>query len=899
MKNEPGKNESNNKKKISKQVNIMENILTTNNIKRELNEKSPKKEKKSKKEKRSKKEKKLRKNLKSIDEEDYKKVGDFSYIQISKNIIPFIFNSKNKNFSFIDKEIIFKVIFLISIDDDSLKSSNDLYKIFQYVFLSLNNLNNIGITNSQILICLLFNHFSYEKTRQKLFPNINFYEFNYNNKQLSLNKFYCSLGKIYPNNKPLIILNFYKENSSFAESHKFFYSEVMNELLEGNHLNISENTSKENLIIINWTNGKFIIDNEENNKFTNDYGILSNIINYCSNNNILLNFDVNFISDGVFGQVIKYNLDRDKIINYLYWNSICSYPVDYRFYCISMNNKFYEKIKNYYKNLANKYSTQILFGYNLSISLDINLGSDEFTIQKINSIKIGYRSTYSSFTDLYYNYIDMKGSGFCGDIYLIAVINNCKKITCWKLFQKILVLINSLIIFLKFLWFGLMLVVFYSVINDGLGEILIEKHYGYVFVFFYGMVITIFLFININTAKNNSRINNNIIKRNESRNKNIYLSLVILYFLHYIYAVFFIVCCILTIIHIKDDTSKGIYYILVFLNIFLYILPYFLSFSNIFSKGFFFHLFIQLPNNFSFFYFPYIITCNKNRYLVKSNKKFDNIYIFTYFAVNGLLTYGCLIFDDQRKIRVDFFFILLMILCIINGFRDIWIIIGFIKECSFNKNFDTYSKNNTINNYSNSNTNLINKNECTDKILFLNNENKEDDKKENSFNNEESNKYSLTLSKEDKKKENNNEGNNRYLMSRSCHERKLISSFDSVAEESNQLNAAENISKSIQIIESNKLDKIDDNSNKNNVSKYTNINLKKNEKINDQNLNECIKNNDNKKIIDIYDLNQYYNEQYLESKKIWESISQNQDNVSSKNYYPNDTEEYPHDTIIK
>ena len=952
MKNESVKNENNNKKRNSNKKNTIEKILETNNIKIGSNENN------------SREGKTIVNNFISIDEEDYKITGDFSYINMSKNINPFLYNPKNKNFSFIDKEIIFKVIFLITIDDDSLKSSSNLSKIFQYIFLSLNNLNNIGISNSQILICLLFSHFSYEKTRQELFPYINFYEIHYKNKYNSSNKFHCSFGTIFPEdkNKSLMVLNFYKENSSFVELHKFFYSDIINELMEENHLNISINSQNENLMVINWTNGKFIIDNEESNQFTNDYGIFSNIINFCSNKNILLNFDVSFISDDAFGQVIKYNLDRDKIINHLFWDTICSYPIDHRFYCINMDNKLYEKIKNYFNNINFKYSTELFLDYNLNIFLSINCNSDEFSIRKINSIKIGYSSIYSTFADLYYDYINKKGSEFCDEIFLVAILASCKNTTCWKIFQKIIILINLFIYAMKFLWFGVLLTVFYTVINDGLGDLIIEKSYGYFFVFFYGMVMTIFLFININNAKNDSRIKKNIIDRNETRNNNIYISLFLLYFLHYFYALFFTVCCILTIIHIKDETSKVKYYILVFLNVFLYILPYFFSFSNIFSRGFFLHLLIQLPNNFSFFYFPYIVTCNKNKDLVKANKNSDNKYIFLFFAFNGLITYFSLILDDQKRIRVDFFSIILIIFCMINGIRDICIIIGYIKECNFNRTFNKYIDSlpqiNVTNNSINDIT-LINKNAGSDKLLSINVPKKEDGKKEKNYNieeknnnnnkknlrhslnlnknkdkeennsiNEENDKYSLNLNKEKLKFENDssNENNNNYSVNNSSKPNKSLKSFDSAADEKNQSNKGENTSNTLNITESHKLDKMDDFSNYNINNQLTNSNLRQNEKIeeiNYGNFDDYIKNNVNKKIIDIQDLNQYYNEQYLESKRIIESINQNQsvsinqnqsvsinqnqsvsinknqEDIYPEDNFPKDSEEYPHDTIVE
>ena len=103
---------------------------------------------------------------------------------------------------------------------------------------------------------------------------------------------------------------------------------------------------------------------------------------------------------------------------------------------------------------------------------------------------------------------------------------------------------------------------------------------------------------------------------------------------------------------------------------------------------------------------------------------------------------------------------------------------------------------------------------------------------------------------------------------------------------------------------------MDDFSNYNINNQLTNSNLRQNEKIeeiNYGNFDDYIKNNVNKKIIDIQDLNQYYNEQYLESKRIIESINQNQsvsinqnqEDIYPEDNFPKDSEEYPHDTIVE
>ena len=65
-----------------------------------------------------------------------------------------------------------------------------LKTIFESIIFSLIGLNEIKISNIDFLVCIFFQHFSYESSFRELFPGLNYNSSNnYKNKN---NNFYCS-----------------------------------------------------------------------------------------------------------------------------------------------------------------------------------------------------------------------------------------------------------------------------------------------------------------------------------------------------------------------------------------------------------------------------------------------------------------------------------------------------------------------------------------------------------------------------------------------------------------------------------------------------------------------------------------------------------------------------------
>ena len=703
--------------------NIIANILETNKIKNDLYKDEEFQNKNIKNNRKISTEKMLIYN-------EYKQPGNFSFINISEKVIPFLYQQKQSkeysshafnNFKFLDMNDSYKIIINILIDDDSLNSSNNLSKIFESLLSSLKDLYEIKINNKDFLVCIFFQHFFYEQTFQEIFPGLNFY--NCNNWNLKISNFYISYGNVLSiNDTPINTLLFYKESSTFVQIYKFFYCYVLNDII--NLTNADAKEIDKTFLLVNWPNGRFFESAEKNQDISR---ILNDIFLICNNSNMILIPDINYYPNNkkdLFGYVNKYCLDSDKIDVNLFWDMICTYPVDHRFFFVNMNFKLYLTFKEYYQNdKIDIYSNEHYHDYHLCIFLKDNMKN--IIVHKLEHIKIGYNDISLNFIDYFYDYILRKGSEYAIFFKLISYFFSWKNMTLTKFLQKIFLLIKLLSFTIKFFWFGLSFLVAYSVFNDTFGSD--DNKMDYFGSLGYVVIIIILLFISLVYIKNTPRIKTNKIYRNLKRDDNSIIIITILYFIHYIYFFFFIICSVVALIHIKQgkykDEKNDDYYIfnsnlfifLFALNIVLYILPSFFRPSIIFSKGFLLYLILQLPNCTCFFHLPYLFTCIRNINPKKKSK--ESLYISLYVIFNGLLTAICLVFETKRQRRMDFLFILFIILTVINGAKLIILFFGFCFLKLFNKNIikGNYSKNKIINQKIEGN-NIENKN-SKDKVI--------------------------------------------------------------------------------------------------------------------------------------------------------------------------------------
>ena len=312
--------------------NIKSTILQTNNIKKDIfNEEENDKIEHNNLYK--------KKNSMIFQIENYEETGKFSsFINISDKVKPFIYKPQKNNeytshafnnFHFLDIANKYKMIINIIIDDDSLQSSLNLFKIYKSIILSLDSLNEINISNKDFLVCVYFQHFSKEETFKQIFIDLDFFETI--NKTKKLDTFCCSYGTVLSFIETSInTLFFYKESSSFVEIYKFFFCNVLNDLIT--IINADAKEIGKTFLVVNWPNGKYY--EETTNKYHKSR-ILSNIFRISNNRNMILIPDINyhpFNKEDYFGYINKYNFDADKVSVNLIWDMMCAYPIDHRYF---------------------------------------------------------------------------------------------------------------------------------------------------------------------------------------------------------------------------------------------------------------------------------------------------------------------------------------------------------------------------------------------------------------------------------------------------------------------------------------------------------------------------------------------------------------------------------------
>lgn len=136
-----------------------------------------------------------------------------------------------------------------------------------------------------------------------------------------MNTFYCSYGEVISvNDTPIYVLNFYKESATFVEVYKFFYCNVINDLIT--LINADAKEIGKTFLVVNWPNGK-LYKQSINKHFKST--ILPNIFRICNNRNMVLipdtNYHINFKKD-FFGYINKYNLDSEKFM-LIFYGIVC------------------------------------------------------------------------------------------------------------------------------------------------------------------------------------------------------------------------------------------------------------------------------------------------------------------------------------------------------------------------------------------------------------------------------------------------------------------------------------------------------------------------------------------------------------------------------------------------
>ena len=656
-------------------------------------------------------------------------LGNFSFIEVDEKIPvfkynPFNYNKNNKlelkkianinPFYFIENKDDFTLIINIFIEDDSFNNSDKLRKIFNLLFLSLNDLIDLKISNKNILVTLFFSNFTSEKTFNQLFPYIDYLSAIYNNKE-----FLCSSCYIVSSTGiPLNILCFYKNKSTRLENLKLFYSYIIFDIKffeEYNKKTFNNFLRKENIIKSNNDEVLTIkaLKNNDINFYVLNWGLgiiptktsIGNLIRTAGEKNITIIPKIECIPynlkiENIFGAILKnYYIIKD-IENYFYFINTCV-PIDHRFNFMRIDKSNFDIIKYYYINNICIDSSNYYNDYKFSLYLYDNyyVNVKNTNIFYISDIEVIYYENKINFND----FMNIYCSNNIGK-YLSLFDNFYHFLFKWndfnfkKFIKKIFQIFHIFNLFLDFILFGITFMIIKCILSEAFSEQ--DERVINFFLILYMLFVIISMIFSVMSPN---------IHKND-------ITFELINILFVVYFFFMIIASIFAIINIKKENDKSNYVynqnqmiILIILNVVFYIIPYFLDFkrlkNNIINMGIYFIVYPSILTVFNFYiqmnvmayygrnlnYINYKKIKSNNNIINERKKTFILIYIFTNFIFIFLI-----FFLTDRAINMNCIFILTVIFTCLHGFKVVNMLIGYIHISLFSAKKKNKFKHSTI-----------------------------------------------------------------------------------------------------------------------------------------------------------------------------------------------------------
>ena len=653
-------------------------------------------------------------------------LGNFSFIEVDEKIQVFRYNPFNKNrskkisninpFYFLENKDDFTLIINIFIEDDSFNHSDKLRKIFNLLFLSLNDLNKLNISNKNILVTLFFSNFSSEKTFNQLFPYIDYLSAIYNNKE-----FLCSSCYIVSSTGiPLNILCFYKNKSTKLESLKLFYSYIIFDIKffeEYNKKNLNNFLRNENIIKTSTDEDMSIKSLKNNGFYVLNWGLgiipsktsIGNLIRTTGENNITIipkitSIPYNKKFGNFFGTILtNYYIIKD-IENYFYYINT-SVPIDHRFNFMRIDKNNFDIIKKYFINNICIDSSNHYNDYKFSLYLYENYyvtkpNSNNEKIYYISDIEVIYYENKINFND----FMKIYCSNNIGE-YLSLIDNFYQFIFNWndmnfkKFIKKLFQIFHILSLFFNFILFGLTFIIIKIILSEAFTNK--DERIINFFLITYMLIIIISMIFSVMSPN---------IHKND-------ITFELINILFVAYFLFILLCSVFAILNIKKENDKSHYtfkrnpmIILIVLNLVFYFSPYILDFkhvkSNIINMFLYiivypsiltiFNLYINV-NVMAYYgrnlnYINYKNTKSNSNIINERKKTFILIYIFTNFIFIFLI-----FFLTDRSINMSCVNVLTIIFTSMHGFKGINIFIGYLHIFLFTKkHIKSYRHSSTI-----------------------------------------------------------------------------------------------------------------------------------------------------------------------------------------------------------
>lgn len=592
--------------------------------------------------------------------EEGSQLGNFSFLEVDMNIIPFKYklhpsDKPSKILSFVTSKQEFKLLIYLCIEDDTLSSSKKLRKTLDTIYLSLPELEKIGITNQNIILFMYFLRFSSDKTFNQIYPQMDYLSScctgdpNFNCSFL-----YC----LSATGIPISVLAFNKNNSTRVETLKCFYLNVINDIF---FINQQEQV-KLNLIV--WENGILPTTTA-----------LTHLIQSASDKAMAAIPLIDSIPNNLFGEIQQFDIVLQQIFNLHYYDMTTSSPLDHRFYYLKIDENIYNVIKDYFNHFIHSDAGVNYHDYKFGIFLDL-YGYETFYIQEIS---VYYVENNITFNDLMRNSTVKKAGYFLVFFTLLtSLFTQCSDITFFHIIKKIFLFFQILEILFEFIRPSITILIVYCVFQEAF------SYQDERLTTFFIVLYSIFLICTICFS---------LISPNQTGNDKTVILLNVLFSLFY----FLILACGIVAIHfirvnnINDKYKFNLTAMLtlIILNVIFILVPVFFHCEKIKSnlKRMIQYIFIAYPSYLTVFSFHALMNftdqygnnakVGQNNKIVILNER-KKIFVLLFILTNAFIGFLCF-FLTNRTLRVDTIFVLGTLVTVFNGMEMFAIVTGIIR----------------------------------------------------------------------------------------------------------------------------------------------------------------------------------------------------------------------------
>lgn len=377
------------------------------------------------------------------------KLGNFSFLEVDMNILPFKYKLHSsdkpmKTLSFVTAKQEFSLVIYLCVEDDSLATSRKLKKTLDTIYLSLPELEKIGITNKNILILMYFLKFSAEKTFNQIYPQMDYLSSCCTNDP----NFNCAfLYCLSATGIPISVLAFNKNNSTRVESLKCFYLNAINDIFFFN-----PQQEKVRINVILWENGMLPSTTA-----------IAQLIKSSGEKPMAAIPLIDSIPNNLYGEIQQFDIVLQQIYYLHYYDMTASSPLDHRFYYINIDENIYKVIKRYFNEYINPDAGVQYHDFKFGIFLDL-FGYETFYIKEIC---VYYIENNISFNDFMKNTTEKKAGNFLVFFTLItSLFTQCSNIYCFQVLKKIFLFFQVLEILFEFIRPSITILIVYCVFQE-------------------------------------------------------------------------------------------------------------------------------------------------------------------------------------------------------------------------------------------------------------------------------------------------------------------------------------------------------------------------------------------------------------------------------------------------